>query len=384
MSHTTNKIYVDTSTNPDTGISIEDIRSVLHINMSDIGGLITVGATNGIIKKWAKFKPYRSNSLSTSLNNRIAAHYGLSISEFTELGTPGNQSSFLGKLVAGELAWDYLHPRGAGQSPSEWFRFPDFDGYINDAICPIGEPVATVFVQTNGTAQIAWDLLDNLDAGNLTLSDIVINNTPLTNYYLGVLLYKANNNYRLVTSDSLIGAGDVQITISNFPASDLGDWRAYPFFSSVPIAYNGQTGTGSYVSAGWDNDYVELHFRSSSQTLSFYAFGVWRDNTHTIIDVDWYAYNDISTSRTVSPTLVLVYAAEGVQPSAGDMAAQVNLGSITVPGASGGVPGEAHGTTTIVRPSQISYSSYIWWLGIAVQGFQTIYEQIEENQQLEP
>ena len=155
MSHTTNKIFVDTSTSPHTGISIEDIRSVLHINGGDIGGLITVGAEQGRINKWAKYKPYRSSSFLTTLENRIAAHYGLSVIEFSELGTPGNSSTFLGKLVAGQLPWDYLHPRGASQSPSEWFRFLDFDGYISDAVCPIGEPITTVFVQSNGTAQIA-------------------------------------------------------------------------------------------------------------------------------------------------------------------------------------------------------------------------------------
>ena len=63
------------------------------------------------------------------------------------------------------------------------------------------------------------------------------------------------------------------------------------------------------------------------------------------------------------------------------MAAQVSLGNVTVPAQSGGVPGEASGSTTITRPSQIAYDDYVWWLGIAVQGYTTNYEQIEEPEE---
>lgn len=372
MAHTTNRIYIDTSVTPNVGVSIGDIQAVIGSSRNDIGGLIV----NGNINKWAKYKPYRSSVLATTDAQRRAAFFGLSISVFNALGTPSNQNTFLGKLVNDELMWTYLRPRGL--SYNEWFRFLDFDGYYKDAVCPVGDPVTTVYVQNNGQVQLAWDLLDNLDAGNLTLADIYVGETPLSDYYLGVLLYKSGSNYRLVTSDNTLGTGDVQITISNFPQSDIGMWQAYPFFSSVPIAYNGTTGTGSYLSAGWDTSHVAINIHLSSQSLSFYAFGVWQDSSHNAIDVDWYAYNDVSTARTVTPTLVLMYAAEGVQPSAGSMAAQVSLGSVTVPAASGGVPGEASGHTTISRPSQITYDDYIWWLGIAVTGFTTIYEQIEE------
>lgn len=377
MAHTSNTIYRDTANN--LGISIADIQTVLVSSSNDIGGLIT----SGDIKKWAKYKPYRSSSLITSETARRAAHYGLSVQEFTELGTPTStsQNCIIPKLIDGTAGWEYLRPRGkaGGQGgANEWFRFFDFDGYYHDAVCPVGEPITSIYV-TGGTAQIAWDLLDNLDSGNLTLSDIYIGDTQLTEYYLGILLYRSDSNYRIVTSDNILGTGDVQITISDFPQSDLGDWRAYPFFSSVQIPYiDPQYGPGSYVSAGWDTGYINLHFISSSQTLSFYAWGVWRDNTHTVVDVDWYAYNEVSAARTVQPTLVLMYAAEGRPAAEGSSAAQVSLGTVTVPAKSGDAPGEASGSITITRPSQIAYDDYVWWLGIVVQGYTTNYEQIEE------
>jgi len=379
MSHTSRKIYRDTQNGE--GVSIGDIQAVLGSPRNDIGGLITYGD----IKKWAKYKPYRSVNFETTDASRRNAFYGLSITEYESLGTPSTSGTFLYKLVNGQLDWEYLRPRGKGGGQggaNEWFRFLDFDGYINDAVCPVGDPVTTVFVQNNGTAQIAWDLLSDLDPGNLLLSDIYIGSTPLSSYYLGVLLYKSNSNYRLVTSDNVLGSGDVEITISDFPQSDLGDWMAFPFFSSVHISYNGQTTTGSYVSAGWDSGSIELHFRASSQTLAFYAWGIWRTSAHTAVDIEWDAYNEITTSRTVTPTLVLVYAAEGVQPEQGSTAAQVSLGSVTVPGASGDTPGHAHGTATITRPTEIPYANYVWWLGVAVTGFDTQYEQIEEPMEL--
>lgn len=394
MPHTIDTIYCDAANN--LGVEIADIQAVIGTSDNDIGLLcadktwdrtqtpaVLVEANR--LNKWAKYKPYRSSSFETTDNARRAAKYGLDIVEYTDLGTPSSSSSFLYKLVHGQLGWEYLKPRGIGGGQggaNEWFRFLDFDGYYKDAVCPVGEPVTSVLV-TGGTAQIAWDILDNLNGGNLALPDIYIGNAPLSGYYLGILLYKNDNNYRIVTSDNTVGAGNVQITISDFPSSDLGDWMAYPFFSSVRIPYNGQLTTGSYVSAGWDENRIELHFRSSSQSLSFYAWGVWRDNTHTIVDIEWYAYNEASSAMSVQPTLLLVYAGEGVQPAAGSLASQASLGTVNVPAQSGGAPGTANGHTTITRPSHIAFEDYIWWLGISVQGFDTNYEQIEEQASIE-
>lgn len=386
MSHNTRKIYVDTTTSPNTGITIDDINAVVGSSGGDIGRVITDGASNNLINKWAKYKPYRSTLHTTTENARREAHYGLSVQEFTELGTPTStaQNCIIPKLIAGTAGWDYLPPRGVSSQHVEWFRFLDYNGYINDAVCPVGEPATSIYV-TGGTAQIAWGAIDNLDSGNLTLSDIYIGNTQLTQYYLGVLLYRSDSNYHIVTSDNTLGTGDVQITISDFPQSDLGDWRVYPFFSSVQIPYiNPQYGPGSYVSAGWDTGYIELHFISSSQTLTFDPFGVWSDNTYTIVNVDWYAHNGVSVARTVEPTLFLIYANAGRPAAEGNVAAQVSLGTVTVPAQSGGVPGEASDSTIITRPSQIAYDDYVWWLGIVVQGYTTTYWQIEEPEDEEP
>ena len=97
MPHTSDTIYRDTSNN--LGISIADIQAVLGLSRNDIGGLITYGN----IKKWAKYKPYRSASLVTSDTARREAKYGLSITEYTDLGSPTSSSSFLYKLVHNQL-----------------------------------------------------------------------------------------------------------------------------------------------------------------------------------------------------------------------------------------------------------------------------------------
>ena len=53
MSNRNGRIYIDTSSTPNIGISISDIKTVLGDSHNDIGGLIA----NGDVKKWSWHKP---------------------------------------------------------------------------------------------------------------------------------------------------------------------------------------------------------------------------------------------------------------------------------------------------------------------------------------
>lgn len=391
------RIYIDTSTSPDSGVEIADLQYVLGLSNNDLGALITAQDGDGVslINKWAKYKPYRAQNVAVSYTARIAANYGLSIDTFTDLGSVTNPNNFLYKLTHGELTWDYLCPRGKGNGyggSNEWFRIKDFvaedqynavisgHGYNHNAECPVGEVVTDVPVSVNGDASINWEIMDVSGIqDNLTLSDLIISGTALSEYYLGIYMTKGNVS-ETITSTTKIGyagqTNSIVIELTN-ATSYAGTWRCYPFFSSVQIAQGGSATTGVYFSAGWDEPYADITFRLQSQYLSFYAYGTW-NVSHSSISIEWEAYNENSTAYTVTPQIHLYKTTGQTFDSSAQLENTLSLGSVTVPAKSNGVSGHASGTTTM---SYAHYDDdYVWWLKVTAGTFDNTPVQIEESE----
>lgn len=352
-----------------------DIAGFFGIGSGDLGYLIT----NAPINKWAKFKPYRYPSVETSSVGRQAAFYGLSVETFTALGTnPATAGTFLQKLVAGQLTWDYARPRGKATN-SEWFRALDFDGYDHNSVCPVGELGSYNIPITQGNAIIAWDLPSQLSDGNLKLTDLRVDNVQLSRFYLGVLLYKSDSSYHIVTSDSVLGSGDVQVTLSGLPDSIAGTWKMYPFFSSLHYDLDQSQRVGKYIAAGWDTPYKEITFRLASQSMSVYAYGVW-NSAHTQIQFFVEAFNEDSIAKTISVQIILRRNQNGaVEPtSETTLATYPTTLQLTVP--AGGSIRYPAGESLLFWTPGVTYSdNYFYWLGAVVSGYTTHFVQIEED-----
>lgn len=393
MAHNTRKIYVSST----SGVSIGDIQSVLNLTANDIGGLITSGATNNRINLWAKYKPYRSPLKNTSDSARTEANYGLSITSAAELGDPENPNSFLGKLVREQLLWQYLPPRGNSTTIHEWFRFLDFDGYINDAICPIsGGPGAVVTIDNYGNAELTWELESDLDAGNLDLSDIRINSTALSSMYFGILLYQNAHSWRVVTSTTTMGVNGVSIYLTNTSNQLVGSWLMYPFFSSVQIPFGTAGQPGLYVASGWDGAYQEIAFRTSSGYIRIIMNGVW-NSAHTSISISFDAYSSFATAKTISGLELFLrknHAIDATQPVSEQNLASVSVPTFTIPAASGTTDGHYPGSGLTISynanndPDVINegYSVFAWWLfvSLSAEGFETTYWPVDEYDQFDP
>jgi len=393
MANDSGIIYIDTSTTPDEGVCIADLQDVLNTSRNDLGAIITTCGANGTIKKWAKYKPYRAQNVAVSHSARVASNYGLDIQVFDSLGSPSTANSFLAKLVAGELAWEYLYPRGKGNGyggSNEWFRIKDFvaedqynavvsgHGYNHNAECPVGDVVTDVPVNIYGNASVNWEVMDVSGIqDNLTLTDIIVSGNPISEYYLGLFMTKGAMS-ETITSTTKIGyAGQTNslvIELTN-ATSYAGTWRCYPFLSSVQIAQGGSGTTGVYFSAGWDAPYADITFRLQSQYLSFYAYGLW-NVAHNSISIEWEAFNENSTTYTVTPEIHLYKTTGQDFDASAQLEATLSLGSMTIPAKSGGTAGHASGTATM---NYNGYDDdYIWWLKVTAGTFDNTAIQIEE------
>lgn len=141
MANNGNRIYIGT-----TGVEIADIQAVLNLPNNDIGALITEGATQGRINKWAKCKPIRYYIYNSSTQQKTpypglltgdmwkgplieqtdnGIYYGI------EVHVPGvNQQMNTWPLLHG-TTFTYCPPRGL--SYSELFRIRDFEEYRQNA-----------------------------------------------------------------------------------------------------------------------------------------------------------------------------------------------------------------------------------------------------------
>ena len=162
---TTGIVSVDTSTSPYTGVSINDIQQALDCTRNDIGGLIT----DGLINKWAKYKPVKMSGLdfASQRNSNFTwkstatwwkgynGQCGMTFQTFTSFGNPATSSSFFYKLLDGQLAWGYEKPTGGiNQYP---FRFFDFLQYSRFALKPVTGVYDNLRISSNGTLTVQLD-----------------------------------------------------------------------------------------------------------------------------------------------------------------------------------------------------------------------------------
>lgn len=210
MSYLNGRIFIDTSTDPDTGISIGDIQKAVGRGTGDLGLLCSdqewydTGETDqqgnpimalrdvGKINPYAKYKSVRYNSKTTPTDNqRKAINYGI---------TPPLASSHPADTK--NTLWTYSKPRGRmalsgdnTQTTDEWFRTLDFNGYINYASSPIiGRGDITVS-QSGGAVSLA--IFPNIP-GSMTLQDY----GDLSGYYLCVYLVGRTTNLPYIKTAS--------------------------------------------------------------------------------------------------------------------------------------------------------------------------------------
>jgi hypothetical protein len=322
-----------------------DLAAMFGVSGTDLATAIT----NAAINKWAKYKPVRLNSKDTvtgqwnaSQNKwRSDAYWwkgdgkcGFTIDTFSDAGSISNANSFLFKLKNGQLPWTYGKPRGG--SYNEPYRLQDFARYWNNAVPAVGECGVVdgqiVWVERTGSStilQIDYDTPAD-DELNLTLRDFAINGASLTQYYLGMLLWRSSGNYLFVTSSSRVGTGTSISIDVEIGYSDTGEWSMVPFLCSSPISQGGSIPSATYLSAGITTP-ISFTIKPSSQTLEIFVSAAWANNNSR---VECYVslFNNLSSSRYISGiTIYLISCTTASQdPSTGSTVATTTLGSCTV------------------------------------------------------
>lgn len=102
---------------------------VLSTLATMLGTRADVGAvcTSDNINMWAKYRPIRHSSIAELTDaQRKEANQGYQFDTYTSLDALITAMKTAGE---GACVWTYGKPRGAGQTPQEWYRMLDFVGY---------------------------------------------------------------------------------------------------------------------------------------------------------------------------------------------------------------------------------------------------------------
>lgn len=334
-------------------VSISDVRRILSRTSRDVGTLCVATTIN----KWAKYKPVRRDSVNTvtgqwdaqnntwlptatwwkntgttdSANTRLVGSCGLEYEVFSDIGDLDNTSSFIYRLMAGDLPWNYVRPVGGAASP---YRLQDFAGYVHDAEAVISNPMGsevTVYVTQTGSDTQFWFAFEvpSVGAGNLSLSDFRADNNDngllLTDCYLGVVLRKVNTqSVIIVTSTVKIGTTGSASIEASLGYSDRGDFELMPFISSRIIGRSDSLQTGRYLSAGIQTP-ITVHITADGSVRFSEVSG---ELNAARTEVAWTVEiaNETSSPRTFSSLFIGIY--EG--SPAGTLIGSATKTSVTV------------------------------------------------------
>lgn len=318
---------------PTTDVNLAtEVRDVLNA----AGGSVTNDTTTFFsseakLNMWSKYKPVVDPQLFHTLdewlgqNGWSGAYRGFDNKCGLTINTYGTVETLRVGLEDGTAMWSYTPPQGGTDQP---MRLGDFRGYNTDAVNPIGDFVTDGYAE-NGTSNVFGDVTFSVDVvtgleNNLEYSDILINDTPLTEFYLG--LYFTNGTiWRYKTNDTPLGdAYDFTITIP----MTTGTWKCIPFFSSVvQDNITGSGNAGTLLSANIVGKTFTII--GSGDKVVFTVFGIWNSTKTKVENIQVSVENNSGSSVTLTKLAVEVraYNASGVDENVGSPSTSYYLGS---------------------------------------------------------
>ena len=223
MAHSNGRIYKDSS----SGVSLlGDIREVFGLPYDGLYELITEAVSQGLINKWAKYKPihypgkmpledadFRGRTVDTNDHGLV---YGLKVPA---------QISVIVPSAFHNTTWDYLgYPNAPGLSGSSLYRALDFNGYSENAL-----PDIYGLIPSTSKFYVGTD-----DAGIVTANSVV-NEGYRTNNQYGVPLARYVVDGVTLTDNQLMAR-----LAQCYPAILIGN-----YLTGVGV-YNSTTGNVDY------------------------------------------------------------------------------------------------------------------------------------------
>lgn len=291
----------------------------------DIYGTLGVGRHNGLfdtvyiccnihgkINPNAKFKPTRAGSTPATPADWWKGPDGMCGFAIPRYDTHGNlDRGFIHDLISGEAAWTYNAPR----ENIDWSRLTDFEGYNHNAGEIFGVIEAGTYITRTGSGTLVIRIIPPIQQaqGQLLPSDFTIRGTPLSEFYMGVLLW-SGSRYIIRTADT---AGiKSSLTIPDTGITGAEDFNAVLFLSSVRV--DGTAGViGDYVAAR-NTDHKALRIINITVIHQvFVTFNRWLDAQYRRAEVSVRCTNNHPTESFTFTNIRVDLLRKGTTATAG-------------------------------------------------------------------
>lgn len=329
-------IKIKTVSGTTHGITHDDMRQILGVSGNTLGQIVGVAPIN----KWAKYKPIKRSGLhfTDQLNadftwkstadwwKNTDGRCGLTFTTYNNIGSPS--SGFLHDLITTSpswaLAWGYEKPTGGINSYP--FRWRDFNYYWHAAQKPVTGVFDNLRLVSNGNntynLTVQLDETRAQDSLGLQLSDLKINNSSVSGWYVGILIYKSSSLYSFAFSTNTIGSnGDLSVSFPTLSASFAGNATIVPFLASKRANQDINPGSGTYLSCDVEPASVTIQAPTANYELSIYAqFGMGYDFVKYEVNI----INNTGSALAVNNLHIKLY--DGSQNLY-----DRNVGNVTVP-----------------------------------------------------
>ena len=273
-----------------------DLSQAFGISSLDLGSQIV----SGIIRPMSKYKPVRhSGTGELSQSDRAYARYGFGAN--------------LPALPMGDALpqndWVYQRPRG--KDYSEWFRYLDADGYVNDSCAPLVLSIGTIVndgtshvtLYGNGTGNgVRSDGYAWASDESLSLAELLQSASDYYNHYISFILVNGSNKALIVTGTtvkSFVDSGAVK----DFQLSAPGMTDSGVDYTPIGLLQNSKSGDTVTVIAC-------LAPSSLAPTSTSIAYKVYTSNLtqYTVYSLGFVAGCD----RASSPVTTTAFRFDGV------------------------------------------------------------------------
>lgn len=291
----------------------------------DIYGTLGVGRYNGLFdtgyicgnqhgktNPCAKFKPTRAGTGPDTPADWWRGADGMCGFDIPRYDTLGNlDMGFIHDLISGAAAWTYLAPRPG----VDFCRTTDFEGYNHYAGEIFGVIEADTYITSTGSGTLVIRIIPPIQQaqGQLLPSDFTIRGTPLSEFYMGVLLW-SGSRYIIRTADT---AGiKSSLTIPDTGITGAEDFNAVLFLSSVRV--DGTTGViGDYVAAR-NTDHKALRIINITVIHQvFVTFNRWLDAQYRRAEVSVTCTNNHPTESFTFTNIRVDLLRKGTTATAG-------------------------------------------------------------------
>lgn len=264
------RLYTDKTKTPSVGITLHEIAKCIGVGSLDLQTLCEHPKVN----MWSRKKPIGKGDRDLD----YVGEWWKSPDGSCSINPPKRVSTFytlLGLYDGKHNGWTRMIPPKGRQL--------DFDGYFHYAQPPVKEMDSQeYYFNIDGPIDVSIaynpDDVDETGSGSIKMTDLIIDNMPLSDWYIGIAVYSEDGS--LCKGYVATQQGENVETI-HYPSDELIVGQTYllvPFYSKVKLEFNSGDSTEESLMSIPIVQPVKFRYRDVTELLTIIPDIIWAED----------------------------------------------------------------------------------------------------------